>query len=137
MIVDQSSSTEFEGQLSVAGGFTKSGSGTLTLDGTPSLASNSVLYVDGGTLSFYAFSGAATIGTGVQVTIAVSATLHLGGSVSELSEGSNYPDIYNYGTLVVDSSSTTTQVIGRLLGMGNTVVDADAKLSISQLARIR
>jgi hypothetical protein len=115
--------------------FAEGGSGTLEVDGAPTLGSASSLAVnESSTLRFKATTGTATIGTGVTAMVNNSATLELAGSVSALSSGANRVNITNSsnasaGVLV----SGTHQVVGNIDGSGTTQVNAGSDLTANHI----
>jgi fibronectin-binding autotransporter adhesin len=120
------------GPITASGGLIKGGSSTLTLTHAESLAGS--ITVDGGTLSFNAVSGSATIGAGVTATVSSGAALELAGSVSALSSGSNRVNIVNSsstpaGVLV----SGTHQQVGNIDGSGITQVNAGSDLTANHI----
>ncbi len=134
-IVNQDSNTTFAGTLLNSGTFTKSGAGTLEIDGAPLLNSSASVQVNGGTLKFnVAAPSTASIGTGVTVSVASGATLQLAGSSSALS-GGNYAAIANAsqtagGGLAVTG---TGQQVGAITGTGTTVVNSGSDLTAASI----
>jgi fibronectin-binding autotransporter adhesin len=115
--------------------FSEGGSGTLEVDGAPTLGAASSLAVnDSSNLRFKATTGAATIGSGVVAKVNNGATLELAGSVSALSSGTNRVNITNIsiaaaGILV----SGTHQVVGNIDGSGVTQVNAGSDLTADHI----
>ncbi len=130
---------EISAPVTVTGGLTKSGAGTLVLSG----ASNSYtgdIHVDGGTLRLAAPMASTTSVTAVTVTVASGATLDLAGSVSNLSTGSsvssrativdnNSPTDVNVGVL----ASGHNQQVGGIDGTGATQVADGADLTADHI----
>jgi autotransporter-associated beta strand protein len=127
LTVNQNSPTIFPGTVVNLGTFIKSGSGTLELDGAPTLGDGSSLQVNGsGILKFNITTGAATVGTGVTATVASGATLQLSGVVSALSSGSNRVNIINNGSTASGgglSVTGTNQSLGAVSSSGTTNAD--------------
>jgi len=111
------------GTLSLAGQtLTKAGNGTVRVDSAPSLGSGSSVAVNAGTLQLDVTSGAPTIGSNVSATVATGATLQLAGSVSALSDVvvSNPPNVNLVN--ITNNGSTASggglQVIGTNQAVG-------------------
>jgi hypothetical protein len=121
----------------VAGAFNKSGSGTLEIDGPPTLGNNSSIIVnDTGTLRFKALTGTATIGTGVTATINNSATMELAGSVSALSSGANRVNIINNSSAAAGLLvSGKGQQVGNVDGSGTTQVNFASDLTANHIVQ--
>jgi autotransporter-associated beta strand protein len=115
--------------------FSEGGSGTLEVDGAPTLNNSSSLAVsDSSTLRFKATTGAATIGTGVTARVNNGATLELAGSVSALSSGTNRVNITNNsGAVAGVVISGTNQQVGGIDGPGNVQVNAGASLTANHI----
>ncbi len=118
--------------------------GVFTFAAVPSLANNSQLQVNSGTLRFNASTGSATIGSNVTATIASGATLELAGTVSALGAASGSLA----GVVAINNNSggagTTTgglhvtganQQVGAVTGSGNTVVESGASLTAYQIVQ--
>jgi fibronectin-binding autotransporter adhesin len=111
------------------------GSGTTVIVGSINLGNATALSVGGtGSLRFGLTTGAATIGTGVTVTINNSATLELAGSVSALSSATNRANVTNSsnaaaGILV----SGTNQQVGGIDGSGTTQVNTGSDLAANHI----
>ena len=107
-----------------------SGSGTVVVDGAPTLAANSKLQVNSGTLEFNVTSGTASVGSGVTATVASGATLQLAGTVSALSDGSAQTPADGQLVNITNNGSTasggglsvtgTNQAVGTIAGTGTT-----------------
>jgi autotransporter-associated beta strand protein len=137
LTVNQAVNTTFGGSINNSGTITKLGAGTLEIDGNPTLAGNSSLQVNGGTLRFNLTSGSASVGTGVTATVGAGATLQLAGSVSALSSGANAVNIANGsqaagGGLLVTG---TNQQVGAISGTGNTVINAGSSLTAMSIVQ--
>ena len=119
------------------GTFTKSGGGTLELDGPPSLGNNSSVNISGGTLRLNvtpASSGSGSVGTGVTATVTNQATLELAGSVSALASGTHRVGIINNSTAAAGVLvSGTNQIVGNIDGSGTTQVNAGSDLTASHI----
>jgi autotransporter-associated beta strand protein len=137
-----------------SGGTTVNG-GTLIVAAAPSLAKNSQLVVNSGTLQFNVTSGTATVQSGVTATVAPAATLQLAGSVSAFSDGSaisptdgQLVNVNNNGSTASGgglSVTGTNQSVGTITGTvtsspsaattysGDTVVGAGASLTATQI----
>jgi hypothetical protein len=115
--------------------FSQGGSGTLEVDGAPTLGTASSLAVnDSSTLRFKATTGAATIGTGVTAMVNNGATLELAGSVSALSSGSSRVNITNNSSAAAGILvSGTHQQVGGIDGPGNVQVNAGASLTANHI----
>ena len=136
--VAQSGSTIFAGTIALSGPsavLAKSGSGTLELDGAPTLSGGSALNVSGGKLRFNVTSGSATIGAGVTATVSSGATLELAGSVSALASGSNRVNIVNNSTSAGVLVSGTLQHVGNIDGNGTTQVNAGSDLTANHIVQ--
>ncbi len=128
------------GSLSTGGGartLTKGGAGTLEVDGSPTIDNNSAFVVNTGTLRFNNNVGAATIGTGVNVTVNGSSTLELAGTAPSLSDGLVAADRAH-----VQNSSTSptgilvsgqSQQVGGIDGTGTTHVDDGSDLTADHI----
>ena len=135
LTVNQNSATSFTGTVVNSGTFIKSGTGTLELDGAPTLGNNSSIQVNGsGTLRFNITTGAATVGSGVTATVSSSATLELAGTVSAFSSGSNSVNIINNGSTTSGGGLLVTgsnQSVGAITGLatsntGNVTINSGA-----------
>ena len=113
------------------GALTKTGDGSLTLEGANNLTGN--LEVDAGTLRFDD-TVAPTIAPGVTVNVTGTGTLDLSGFVSAFTGGAS-------GTSITNSSSATSgivisgtsQVVGNVDGTGNLSVDAGSDLTANHI----
>ncbi len=132
-VTQSTSSLTLNDGISVNVALTKVGTGTLVLNGDPTLNANSSLMVNGGTLRFNVVSGAAAIGTGVTATISSGATLELAGSVSALSSGGNRVSILNTSAAPGVLASGTNQHVGNIDGNGTTQVDAGSDLTANHI----
>ncbi len=137
LVDNQTSGGVFGGNLIDSGNFTKSGVGTLELDGAPTLNAGSALTVNTGTLMFNVNSGMATIGSsGVTVSVANAATLELAGTVSALSGSGNYAGINNASTAAAGVLvSGTNQQVGQITGSGTTQLAAGASLTATSITQ--
>jgi hypothetical protein len=115
--------------------FSEGGSGTLEVDGAPTLGSASSLAVNNSsTLRFKATTGSATIGAAVTATLNNSATLELAGSVSALSNGSSRVNISNNSSAAAGILvSGTHQQVGAIDGSGTTQVNAGSDLTANHI----
>jgi endonuclease I len=111
----------FAGPISNAIGLTKTGDGTVDVQGPTHLAAGSHLSVSAGTLRLAVGPGS-TVGAGVVATVAVGATLELAGTTSPLAPlgltGTDRPSIKNAGTLSV-TGFQSIQVVGGIDGGGD------------------
>jgi fibronectin-binding autotransporter adhesin len=128
-----SGNTAFQGALINSGTLAKSGTSSLELNSAPTLNSNSVLQVNGGTLRFNFVTGAAAIGTGVTATVASGATLELAGPISALSSGANRVNITNSSNSTGLLVSGTNQQVGNIDGLGTTQVNAGSDLTANHI----
>ncbi|HEV2970905.1 MAG TPA: autotransporter-associated beta strand repeat-containing protein [Pirellulales bacterium] len=106
--------------LPAGASLSKSGAGTATLTGAPTLGNNSTLAISGGTLRVSASTGSASVGTGVTATVSNSATLALSGSVSALGTATPGQRV-NITTTSASASVTVTdsnQQVGGIDGPG-------------------
>jgi autotransporter-associated beta strand protein len=117
----------------VARTISKSGSGTLEIDGAPTFSNTTSLQINGGRLRFNVASGAASIGTRVTATVAAGATLELAGSVSALFSGANRMNITNNSNSTGLLVSGTHQQVGNIDGSGNTQVNAGSDLTANYI----
>ncbi|HEV2971346.1 MAG TPA: autotransporter-associated beta strand repeat-containing protein [Pirellulales bacterium] len=117
--------------------FSEGGSGTLEVDGAPTMGLASSLAVnDSSTLRFKATTGSATIGTGVTATVNNGATLELAGSVSALSNGPNRVNVTNNSTAAAGILvSGTHQQVGNIDGSGVTQVNAGSDLTANHIVQ--
>jgi autotransporter-associated beta strand protein len=115
--------------------FSEGGSGTVEVDGAPTLNTASSLAVnDSSTLRFKAIGGAAAIGAGVAATVNNGATLELAGSVSALSSGSSHVNITNNSSAAAGIVvSGTHQQVGNIDGSGATQVNAGSDLTANHI----
>ncbi len=128
-------STVVKSVIASAGTLTKSGSGTLEIDGAPQFAANSALQVNGGRLRFNVTSGSPSVGSGVTATVASGAVLELAGSISVFSGSGNRASLRNNsldsgGGLLVSHGN---QQVGTIDGIGDTVVNAGASLTANHI----
>jgi autotransporter-associated beta strand protein len=138
LTVNQAANTTFQGTLATAGTFTKSGNGTLELNGPAVMILGGTLHViDNGRLRLNAATGSAVVFSGTVVQVAGSATLELAGSISALS--SNVFPI-NRAAIVNNSAaasgvliSGTNQQVGGIDGVGNVVVNAGSDLTATHI----
>jgi autotransporter-associated beta strand protein len=123
---------------------TKANVGTLEIDGASNLtggAPGTSILVNAGTLRFKNTVGAATIGAGVSVTVASAATLELAGSVSDLSSATTpltRAHVINNGKQASGGSlqvTGTNQQVGGIDGIGDTIVNAGAKLTADHIVQ--
>jgi autotransporter-associated beta strand protein len=133
--VGNSSPNTFAGVLQDgAGGGTlslaKSGTGTLTINGTNAYTGNTT--VNAGTLRF-AVSGSPKIGAGATATVASGATLELAGTISALSFGSGRVTIVNNSNAPGLLVSGTNQQVGNIDGSGTTQVNAGSDLTANHI----
>ena len=136
--VNQAVSADFAATLNIAAGtittfgtFAMQGPNMLEIDAPPTLGANSVIAVNGGTLRFNLSGTAATIGSGVTVTVASAATLQLAGSVSALSGGglanivNNGSTLSGGGLLVTGTHQSVGEIIGTASQSGPTTYTGD------------
>jgi endonuclease I len=129
----------FVDPIANAVGLTKTGDGTMEVQGATHLAVGSNLSVSAGTLRL-AVSGGSTIGAGVVANVAAGATLELVGATSALSPlglgGADRPAINNAGALSV-TGFQSVQVVGGINGgadeAGVTSVAASASLTADHI----
>jgi fibronectin-binding autotransporter adhesin len=127
--------------LPAGASLSKSGGGTATLTGAPSLGNNSSLAISGGTLKFNVTTGSATVGTSVSATVSSTATLELAGTVSALSSTASAASRVNVTNNSTQSSggsllvSGTNQQVGAISGTGDTVVVAGASLTANSIVQ--
>jgi uncharacterized repeat protein (TIGR03803 family)/autotransporter-associated beta strand protein len=114
---------------------TKTGAGTLELDGGLAMGDASALHVSAGSLVFKITAGSATVGAGVTATVSDGATLELAGSVSALSSGSNRVSVNNSSTLPGLLVSGTHQQVGTIDGSGATQVNAGSDLTANHIVQ--
>src|SRR5262249_49916176 len=112
------------------GSLTKSGAGTLELDGSVNLGNATQLTVTGGTLKLATSGG--TVGSGGLVVVHSGATLELAGSISALASGTIRAAISNDSTAAAGGLlvSTGDQHVGSVDGVGTTVVNNGAVLRV-------
>ena len=147
LTVNQSTASTYVGTIAVqssasghAGGTLQtSGSGSLEIQGAPSLGANSNIQVVAGTLRFNATSGAATVGAGVLATVSGSAMLELAGSVSALNQASGgRVDLLNNSTAAAGLHVTGShQQVGGIDGSGTTKVEASSDLTANHIIQPR
>jgi hypothetical protein len=109
------------------------GSGTLLIASPPTLPANTAILINGGILNLTATGGSASIGSGVTVSIASSATLELAGSVSALSSAVN---VTNNGVQASGGGFVVTgpnQQIGNIDGSGDLVIGAGGGLTANRV----
>jgi autotransporter-associated beta strand protein len=147
LTVNQATNTSYAGVLALqagptaasAGAFTKSAAGALEIQGAPSLGNNSSLNINGGSLKFNVSGGAATIGTGVVVTVTNAANLELAGPVAALASGGsplNRANIVNNSTSAAGLHVTgTSQQVGGIDGTGTTKVEASSDLTANHIVQ--
>jgi hypothetical protein len=129
----------FVGPIANAVGLTKTGDGTVEVQGATHLAASSSLSVSAGTLKLAVGSGA-TVGAGVVANVAAGATLELAGATSALSPlglgGTDRPAINNAGALSV-TGVQSVQVVGAINSgadqAGVTSVAASASLTADHI----
>jgi hypothetical protein len=114
---------------------TKSGTGVVVLGGAQSFGNNSALNVNGGTLRYNATANAASVGTGVSVSVADGAQLELANSGSALYDGIRVANVANDSQLAAGGLlvSGTNQRVGRITGAGNIVVSAGGGLIANRI----
>ncbi len=134
LIVNQSTSTTFAAGLVNSGTLTKSGSGTLELNGAATFGDQSDLSLSAGKLRFNLI-GPATVGVGVTAMVSAGATLELAGSNSALASGTNRAAITNNSQAAAGGIfvSGTDQQVGVINGVGTTVVAAGSDLTASAI----
>jgi hypothetical protein len=114
---------------------TKSGTGVVALGGAQSFGNNSAVNVNGGTLRYSATANAASVGTGVIVSVADGAQLELANSGSALSDGIHFVNVVNDSQLAAGGLlvSGANQRVGRVEGAGNVVVSAGGSLIATRI----
>ncbi|HEV3024796.1 MAG TPA: autotransporter-associated beta strand repeat-containing protein, partial [Pirellulales bacterium] len=135
LTVNQSGNTTFAGAIINSGTLAKSGGGTLEIDAAPTLAANSAVQANGGTLRLKVVSGSPTVGSDVTASVAAGATLELAGSVSALAAAANRVNIMNNSQASAGGllASGSNQQVGAIDGTGNTVVASDASLTSNHI----
>ena len=135
--INNSSPLAINGSFALASfALTKSGSGTLEIDGGISLGNNSSLAVSGGKLRLNINSGSASVGTGVSANITSSGVLELAGSVSALGTATPANRV-----AITNSSNTAAgllvsagnQQVGGIGGTGITQVNTGASLTANHI----
>lgn len=144
---NQSSGTVYSGAVRLDAGaaphgggtLTKSGNGTLEIQGAPHFDDHSNVNVTGGTLKFNVTGGAPFVGTGVLATVSNSAVLELAGSVSALDPVvpvKGRADVLNNSNAVAGLHVTgTNQQVGGIDGSGKTQVDPGSGLTANHIVQ--
>ena len=137
LTVNQATNTTFGGSIVNTGNFIKSGTGTLEIDGAPTLNSSSTIQVGGGTLKFNLTNGTTSVGSGVTAMVSSGATLQLAGSVSALAAGSNLVNVSNDSQAAAGGVLVTgvNQRVGTISGAGSTVVAAGGNLTATSIVQ--
>ncbi|MBN2577720.1 MAG: PEP-CTERM sorting domain-containing protein [Pirellulales bacterium] len=106
---------------------TKTGPGTVVVEGSQTWGAGAALTVSEGALRFN-LDGADTVdlAPGASVTVESSASLELAGSLAALSDGADLADVLNDGGLLI---SGTNQAVGAITGTGDTTVLDGADLT--------
>ncbi len=122
------------------GTFSMTGNGSLEIQSTPSLGSNSNINVSGGgTLRFNVTAGGpAVVGSGVLATVTNASVLELAGSVAALSDGTgpHSVGVLNNSTAATGLHITgTNQQVGAVDGTGTTQVEAGASLTANHIVQ--
>jgi hypothetical protein len=114
---------------------TKLGSGVIALAGSQMFGNNSTLTVMGGILRFNSAASAASVGSGVVVSVDDGAQLELANSGSALSDGTHFAKIANDSQLAAGGLlvSGTDQRVGSIVGTGDTVVANGANLMANSI----
>ncbi len=143
LTVNQATNTVYRGAMNLMGALATTGSGTLELQGAPTLGAGTVLSVGGtGTLRFNIASGAASLSStsAVIATVGGSATLELDGTVSALFDDGNgninRPRISNDGAVIIGNTTVTTttiQQVGGIDGTGSVTVSDGATLTADHI----
>jgi autotransporter-associated beta strand protein len=108
------------------GAMTKSGAGSLTIEGANNLTGS--IETSGGTLAFN-FSQPAALAAGVTATANGNGTLELDGSFSALAGGATGTPIFNNSAAVVGVLvKGTNQLVGGIDGSGTLVITAGGQL---------
>ncbi|GEP44778.1 autotransporter-associated beta strand repeat-containing protein [Brevifollis gellanilyticus] len=122
-------STTLSGVISGTGGFTKEGTGTLTLSGTNTFSGT--MLVDNGTVVLSGTNGSAANASGI--TIGTGATLNLDSSTNANANriGNSTPITLSGGTLILNGNTVlgTTETVGALnaaAGASNIIVNHNA-----------
>ncbi len=136
-VTNSGDSLTFAGPVSISVGLTKSGDGTVDVQGSVRLAAASKLSVTAGTLRLAAGVGS-TVGAGVVANVASGATLELAGATSALSplglSGTDRPAINNAGALSV-TGVKSVQAVGGIDGGGITTVAASTSLTADHIVQ--
>jgi uncharacterized repeat protein (TIGR03803 family)/autotransporter-associated beta strand protein len=114
---------------------TKTGAGTLELDGGLAMGDASALHISAGSLVFKLTAGSATVGAGVTAAVSNDATLELAGSVAALSSGSNRVSVNNSSSSPGLLVSGTHQQVGSIDGSGTTQVNAGSDLTANHIVQ--
>ena len=139
----QAANTNFQGKVALASTATlaMAGTGSLEINGVPSLGNLSAIQVSGGTLKFnIATGGPATVGTGVTATVTGTATLELANTVSALSDGTaaHSAQVINNSTAAAGllvSGTGSVQKVGGIDGTGTTQVNAGNSLTANHIVQ--
>ncbi len=126
-------------RIGAGGTLNKVNTGTLESVGPTNLGTGAAIHVNAGTLRLNNTAGNSFVGSSVTANVAVGATLELAGSVSSLSSPAAAADRVHVtndskqsdgGSLLV---SGTNQQVGRIDGIGDTVVTDGASLTADHI----
>jgi hypothetical protein len=124
------------GKVADSGTLTKTGAGTLEVDGAPSFASGSSLQASNGTLRWNLNSGLPSIGSGVTATVGSGATMELAGITSALgAAGGNRVSTTNNSTAPGILVTGSHQVVGGIDGSGTTQINAGSDLTADHVVQ--
>ncbi len=133
------SSGAFNGNLNLNIAANGAGTGTVRVGGPSTFANSVALTVNSGKLTFSNSGGAATVGTGVSVTVTPAASMELAGTTSSLSNPTAAADrvhVVNNSTQAGGGGLNVTgsnQQTGAIDGAGDTVVAAGGSLTANHI----